>query len=95
MSSRGGHAFTWDDNVRQYQNVHHNLTQKVSATRQLRDLLQERIRSLQKGMDATRQSLISLQTGAAKMDGPLGLCKWRLEQRAMRPQSELTRDSFE
>lgn len=95
VSSALGHTYTWDDNVSQYQGVHQNFAKKVSTTRQLRDLLDERIRSLSRTIDDTRQTLSSLQAACAAKDEPMSLCQWRMEQRASRPERELVRDQFE
>lgn len=95
LSSALGHTYTWDDNVSQYQTVHQNFTKKVSTTRQLRDLLHERIRSLTRTIDDTRGTLASLQAACAAKDEPISLCRWRMEQRGQRPQRELVRDTFE
>lgn len=95
LASAVGHSYTWDDNVNQYQGVHQNLTRKVSTTRQLRDLIHERIRSLTRTIDDTKQNLASLQAACAAKDAAVNLNQWRMDQRAQRPPRELVRDQFE
>lgn len=94
-SSAVGHTYTWDDNVNQYQSVHKNLTKKVNATRQLRDLLKDRIQSLTRTIDDTRGICGALQAACASKDEQIKLCQWRMEQRNQRPPRELVRDPFE
>lgn len=90
-----GHTHTWEDNLSQYQSVHQNLCKKVGTTRQLRDLLHDRIRSMAKTIDETGHTLQALETAGTAKDEPLSLCRWRMEQRAQRPERELIRDTFE
>lgn len=90
-----GHQYTWHDNVKQYQNVHNNFLRKLDVTKQLRDLLHERISSLTDTLEEAKQSLTALQVACAAQDEPTQLCGWRLQQKARVPARERVRDAFE
>lgn len=89
------HQQTRMENVNQYQNVHTNFEQKVQTTSALKDLLQARITSVEKSIEASKQSLGALQHANQAKLAPLQLCTWRQEQRSGRPERELIRDPVE
>jgi hypothetical protein len=93
--SVSSHMQTRTENVGQYQNVHTNFNQKVQTTSALKGLLQERITSVEKSIEASKQSLGALQHASQAKLAPLQLCTWRQEQRSGRPERELIRDPVE
>eukprot|EP00746_Dinoflagellata_sp_MGD_P127849 gnl/MRDRNA2_/MRDRNA2_62333_c0_seq2.p1 gnl/MRDRNA2_/MRDRNA2_62333_c0~~gnl/MRDRNA2_/MRDRNA2_62333_c0_seq2.p1 ORF type:complete len:483 (-),score=106.58 gnl/MRDRNA2_/MRDRNA2_62333_c0_seq2:112-1560(-) len=95
LASSWSHRCTWHDNVKQYQNVHTNFQKKVGATRQLRELLDDRVKAVGEEIQIAEQNLIKLQHALAEKERPLQLCAWRMEQRSQRPEDEMVRDAFE
>eukprot|EP00746_Dinoflagellata_sp_MGD_P005331 gnl/MRDRNA2_/MRDRNA2_110332_c0_seq1.p1 gnl/MRDRNA2_/MRDRNA2_110332_c0~~gnl/MRDRNA2_/MRDRNA2_110332_c0_seq1.p1 ORF type:complete len:473 (+),score=105.41 gnl/MRDRNA2_/MRDRNA2_110332_c0_seq1:124-1542(+) len=93
--SQMSHFATRCDNIKNYQNVHNNFQRKVHATKQLKDLLQERIKSVTGSINLTKSSLAMLQNKSQAKIAPLQLCTWRQEQRSQRPQREMIRDPVE
>lgn len=93
--SQKSHFTTRSDNITQYQAVHSALSTKVHTSRQLVDILDERIRSATTSVQRTKASLAALQSAYNAKKEPLGLCTWRQQMRAKRPQREMIRDPFE
>ena len=83
------------ENVGAYHDLHHSLGSKVKASQDMILALESRARSVQKTLDATKRSLVSLEAARKAKDAPLELCTWRMEQREKRPLRELVRDSAE
>jgi hypothetical protein len=95
LASSWSHRCAWNDNVRQYQNVHSNFQKKVGATRQLRGLLEDRVQAVAVEVTLAQRSLDKLHIALAEKERPLQLCAWRMEQRSQRPEDEMVRDAFE
>lgn len=95
LASSWSHRCTWHGNVRQYQNVHSNFQKKIGATRQLRELLEDRIKAVGVEVTLAQQSLDKLMLASSEKERPLQLCAWRMEQRSQRPEDEMVRDAFE
>lgn len=93
--SQKTHFTTRSDNISQYQAVHNALSTKVHTSRQLVDILDERIRSATTSTQRTKASLAALQSAYNAKKEPLGLCTWRQQMRAKRPPREMIRDPFE
>lgn len=89
------HKQCLDENLTQYHTLHMQLQAKVNSSRQLGDILQKRIRSINSSISTSKQSLAALEEAYNAKNAPLQLCSWRLDQRAKRPQRELIRDPFE
>merc|ERR1719272_2716519 len=59
--STKSHYTTRSDNIAQYQAVHESLSSKVHTSRQLVDVLDERIRSVKTSIQRTKSSLAATQ----------------------------------
>jgi len=94
-TSRAVHNDTVHDNLGMYTDVHQTMEHKVKTTYKLREKLQLRAAALEKAIAHTRGSLVELDMAHRAKDGPLQLCKWRMEQREKRPLREQVRDSVE
>lgn len=90
------HNTTRTNNIDQYQAVHGALAKKVDTSRQLVDIIEERIRSVTTSIQRTKTSLGNLQAAYNAKKEPLSLCTYRQTTRARRPNPrEMIRDGFE
>lgn len=78
-----------------YGSLHHSLDEKVGATRNLADKLDNRTQSVEQTMQDVKQSLRLLEDQAKSVEAPKRLNHWRQEQRARRPEPELVHDDVE
>lgn len=93
--SHGAHQDTVTDNLTMYNNLQSSLESKVRTSHHLRNQLQERADSVANSIAQTRQSLSQLASARQAKDGPMDLCKWRMQQRERRPLREQVRDNVE
>jgi len=93
--SKRAHNECVNDNVSMYQDLHSILEKKVTNTHRLIEKLENRAKSTENSIEATRKSLRLLEQAHAEKDSPIRLCAWRMEQRDKRPLRECVRDNVE
>jgi len=94
-TSRRIHQDSLHENLTSYNHLHGSLKEKVATSKNLVLNLDNRAKSVEKSIAATKHSLAQLETARRAKEPPLNLCTWRMEQREKRPLREQVRDGVE
>lgn len=86
---------TRNRNIEQQQIVDSAMAKKVESSRELCDILDDRIHSVSLMIQRTKASLAALQTAYNAKLEPRSLCSWRQTMRTQRAPRESCRDSVE
>lgn len=93
--SMKAHRQCLSENLGQYHGLHQAFSNKSNASRNLCDILHNRMKSVAMSIKKNQHSLAALEQAHRAKEAPLQLCTWRLDQREKRPQREHIRDHFE